>query len=1117
MEKLLEFYTTSKNVQKITELLKEKNCRIHLAGLSGSLDAVVAASVIQKSNDRTHVFILEDKESASYFTNDLESLFHEEDKDIAEKQVLLFPASFEKNNIYDLKPANLLQRTEVLNRLSAKTPCVVITYPEAIAERVASQAALAQNTFKIHVDEVVSDDTVFDFLSEYGFEYVDFVTDPGQYTMRGGIMDVFSYANDLPFRIEFSGDKVESLRTFDITTQLSVKKLDEIVITSNLKGENVEDQSQVSLAEYFPVETVVWFRDVIMFADRIEKYKLKAEDVFSRTETTSATFPANLFINYKDFLESINTYPIVEFGSNPFFKSSEPVLFESLPQPVFNKKFEFLISEIETYAEQNYLNYICIENKKQAQRIEKIFTELIPKDKYHDVALYQILELSLSKGFIDKNEKILCFTDHEIFERYHKYRVKEYIKNKEALSIKELFELKPGDYITHIDYGVGRFSGLEKIDNNGKIQESVRIIYKNNDVLYVSIHSLHKISRYIGKEGAEPTLNRLGSNTWQVLKTKTKQRLKDIAKDLIQLYAKRLSTKGFAFSPDSYLQDELEASFIYEDTPDQYKSTQDVKKDMESEAPMDRLVCGDVGFGKTEIAIRAAFKAVADSKQVSVLVPTTILAFQHYNTFKERLKGLPCRVDYISRFRTAKEKTQILKDLKEGKIDILIGTHAITGKNIEFKDLGLLIIDEEQKFGVSVKEKLRQMKVEVDSLTLTATPIPRTLQFSLMGARDLSVINTPPPNRHPVQTELHVFDDDIIKEAITFELSRGGQVYFVHNRVQSLGEMSAMLHRLVPDAKIGIGHGQMEGSEMEKVLMKFIDGEYDILLSTAIVESGLDIPNANTIIINSAQNFGLSDLHQLRGRVGRSNIKSFCYLFVPSFNVLTDEARKRLKAIEEFSAIGSGFNIAMRDLDIRGAGNILGAEQSGFISEMGYETYQKILNEAIEELKVNEFRHLYNEEDHRLETFVTDCTIETDLEILIPDSYVSNMTERLSLYKELDNLEEDEALEAYKSRLNDRFGEVPPQTLDLIKTVKLRVIAKKVGFEKLVLKQSRMICHFISNPENLYYQSETFNRVIQFAQANANRCQMRQNGEKLTLTFQNVKTIEDAIGVLEGI
>ena len=1117
MEKLVEFYGTSKKVRALLEHLKAKSSKVNLTGLSGSLDAVVSASVVRKLADRTHIFILADKETAAYFVNDLEGLLGEEQMGIAEKQVLMFPSSFERNNIYDLNPANLLQRTEVLNRLSAKMPCTLITYPEAIAENVVSQAALSQSTLKIHLNEVVSDDFLFDFLSDYGFEYVDFVTDPGQYTMRGGIMDVFSYANELPFRIEFSGDRIESLRTFDITTQLSIKKMDEIVITSNLKGENGISHSQVPFTEYLPADTVIWLSEMLLFVDKIEKHKLKTEDTFLKTETTSARFPNELFIDPQTFLNTIARYPAIEFGSNPYFGNSQSIGFNSLPQPIFNKKFELLISEIETRTEQGYLNYICFENKKQAQRIEKIFDELIPKDKYYDITLYQILEQSLSNGFIDNDEKILCFTDHEIFERYHKYRTKDYIKSKEALSIKELFELKPGDYITHIDYGVGKFSGLEKIDNNGRIQETVRIIYKNNDVLYVSIHSLHKISRYIGKEGAEPTLNRLGSNTWQVLKTKTKQRLKDIAKDLIQLYAKRMSTKGYAFSPDSYLQDELEASFIYEDTPDQYKATNDVKKDMENEAPMDRLVCGDVGFGKTEIAIRAAFKAVADSKQVSVLVPTTILAFQHYNTFKQRLKGLPCTIDYLSRFRSAKDKNRILKELKEGKIDILIGTHAITSKSIEFKDLGLLIIDEEQKFGVAVKEKLRTMKVEVDSLTLTATPIPRTLQFSLMGARDLSIINTPPPNRHPVQTEVHIFDDAIIKEAIMFELSRGGQVYFVHNRVQSLNEMSMMLHKLIPNARIGIGHGQMEGTEMEKALMKFIDGEYDILLSTAIVESGLDIPNANTIIINNAQNFGLSDLHQLRGRVGRSNIKSFCYLFVPSFNVLTDESRKRLKAIEEFSAIGSGFNIAMRDLDIRGAGNILGAEQSGFISEMGYETYQKVLTEAIEELKTTEFRYLYNEEDHRLETFVTDCTIETDLEILIPDSYISNMTERLTLYKELDNLETDDELEAYKLRLIDRFGEVPHQTLDLIKTIKLRVIAKKAGFEKLVLKQSRMICHFISNPENLYYQSDMFNKVIQYAQSNANRCQMRQTNDKLTLTFTNIKTIEDAVNVLENI
>ena len=713
LEKLVEIYSGSAKVRQIEECFKEKNARLKLKGLVGSMKAVVAASVINNVKDRTHVFILEEKEQASYFANDLENLFGDADKEIAEKKILLFPTSFEKNNILTPNSASMLLRTEVLSRLSAGVPSVIVSYPEALTERVVSRDVLAQNTLKIHVGEVVSDDFLFEYLSEAGFEYVDFVTEPGQYTMRGGIVDVFSFANENPFRVEFSGDQIESLRTFDIVTQLSIKRMDEITVTPQFKSEG--DRGRVSLSEYMPVDTVVWFENILPFTDRIEKYIANVQETYRKMDCTEARFPENLFIAPADFLNTAFTFPIVEFGNTHFFKEGHLLGFEALPQPVFNKKFDFLISEMENHMELGYLNYICIEDRKQAQRIGKIFTEL--QARHEEIPLYKGLELSLSAGFIDKEEKILCFTDHEIFERYHKYRVKEYIKSREALSVKELMELKPGDFVTHIDHGVGRFSGLEKIDNNGKIQESVRLIYKNNDVLYVSIHALHKISRYVGKEGAEPSLNRLGSSTWQVLKTKTKQRLKDIAKDLIQLYAKRLSTKGFSFSPDSYLQDELEASFIYEDTPDQYKSIQDVKRDMEAEAPMDRLVCGDVGFGKTEIAIRAAFKAVADNKQVCVLVPTTILAFQHFNTFSERLKNFPCTIEYLTRFRTTKEKNRIAAELAAGKIDILIGTHAIAGKNIQFKDLGLLIVDEEQKFGVTMKEKLRKMKVEVDSLT----------------------------------------------------------------------------------------------------------------------------------------------------------------------------------------------------------------------------------------------------------------------------------------------------------------------------------------------------------------------------------------------------------------
>ncbi len=1115
MEKILDFYRQRSAIGELFENIEAPKSRMKLKGLSGSLPSVLGALFSMRSAEVVNLFVVSDKEAAFYFMNDIEALLGESDKDLAEKQVLLFPTTYRKPyQTEDVDNANVLLRSEVVKRLSGGKHPIIITYPEALSEKVVSARTLKQNTISLKVGDEVSSDFLIDVLMEYEFERVDFVVEPGQYAVRGGIVDVYSFANEHPYRIELFGDSVESLRTFDTVSQLSVQILDSVTLIPNLEAKEIHsvETAKVSLVEYLSEKDVLWVDNLMFTADTIEKSYREAEQIYKTIHTTIARQkPGELYTTANEFLKHILDLHIVEYGNTLYFSDAKIVTFDTTLQPVFNKHFEMLIKALKDYAERNYKTYICVENIHQQKRLDKIFEQF----KISDGLMVEFLNISLSHGFVDDANRVVCFTDHEIFERYHKYKVKDFADAREALTLKELFELKPGDYVTHIDYGVGRFAGLEKMDNNGKQQEAIRLMYKDNDVLYISIHSLHKISRYVGKEGSTPALNRLGSSSWQVLKQKTKQRVKDIAKDLIKLYAERKASKGFAFSADSYLQTELESSFIYEDTPDQYKATRDVKADMESEVPMDRLVCGDVGFGKTEVAIRAAFKAVADSKQVAVLVPTTILALQHYNTFVDRLSGLPCNIEYINRFRTTKEKNRIYADLEKGKIDILIGTHAITNSKVKFKDLGLLIIDEEQKFGVSVKEKLRQMKVNVDSLTLTATPIPRTLQFSLMGARDLSVINTAPTNRQPVQTELQVFSEETVRDAIMHEMSRGGQVFFVSNRVENLMEMAGMVKRLVPDARVGVGHGQMEGAKLEEVLMDFVNVDTDVLVSTAIVENGLDIPNANTIIINNAQNFGLAGLHQLRGRVGRSNKKSYCYLLVPSFSILTPEAQKRLKAIEEFSTIGSGFNIAMRDLDIRGAGNILGAEQSGFISEIGYDMYHKILNEAIDELKTTEFRDLYADELKAKETtFVKECTIETDLEVLLPDDYVTNITERLVLYKELNDLETDEQLDTYTANLADRFGPLPVATKELVETIKLRRLAKDLGMEKLVLKRETMICYFVSNQESNYYKSPAFMSLIRFVQDNPKICYLKENKDKLSLVFGSVKSIASATDIL---
>ncbi len=1114
-KEILTFFEKHPEVKQLSQLLSEKENNLYLKGLAGSGMAFVISAVFDQTGKQQHLIILPDKEQAAYFYNDMENLLSDNETDIAEKKVLFYPTTYKRPYEPETTDAAYqLSRTEVLSRfLTGNKKTIVVTYPEALAEKVITRQYLNQNTMRLKTGESVSQDFLIDLLLEYGFERVDFVAEPGQFAIRGALVDLFSFSNEHPFRIEFFGDEVESIRSFDPVSQLSVKTLNSITLLPNVQDRHIEEK-RVPFLEYIPNSTMLWIYDLHFTLDKIEKEHEKATGIFKRLDDREERIdPDTLFIHDQDFLGLLKNFRVIETGKQSYFQTPYVLEFKQTPQPAFNKSFELLLQNIKTHTQEGYLNLVFSDNDKQIKRLQAIFEDLQKDIPEEERAVFEPANISISSGFVDKELKLLCYTDHQIFERYHRFKLRESFGRKEAITLKELYDLKPGDYVTHIDHGVGRFDGLQIIDNNGKKQEVVRLIYKNNDILYVSIHSLHRISKYVGKEGTPPTLNKLGSNNWAKLKSKTKKRVKDIARDLIKLYAERRAAKGFAFSPDSYLQTELEASFFYEDTPDQYKATQDLKRDMEADFPMDRLVCGDVGFGKTEVAIRAAFKAVADSKQVAVLVPTTILAMQHAITFSERLKDFPVTVDYINRFKSTKQQKETLQKLKEGKIDILIGTHRLISKDVEFRDLGLLIIDEEQKFGVAAKEKLRQMKANVDTLTLTATPIPRTLQFSLMGARDLSIINTPPPNRYPVQTELRSFSSDVIRDAIEYEVARGGQVFFVHNRVQNIMEVYDMIHKFVPGVRIGVAHGQMEGRKLEQVMRDFIEGQYDVLLATTIVESGLDIPNANTIIINEAQNYGLSDLHQLRGRVGRTNRKAFCYLLSPPLSVLTPDARKRLQAIVEFSDLGSGFNIAMRDLDIRGAGNILGGEQSGFISDVGFDMYHKILDEAIAELKETEFEELFKES--KKEEFVKECQLETDLEVLIPNDYVTNIQERLSLYKELENAESEEDLQAFARNLEDRFGPLPTQTKELIDTVRLRWLGKKIGFEKIILKFNRLSGVFTGDSDSPYFQSEAFGKILDFIKNNPTASTMKEIKGKLTMRFDEVDSVEKALETLK--
>ena len=1062
---------------------------------------------IFKRTGQTLLFVGDDKEQAAYLLNDLELL-------LGQEQVLFFPSSYRRPyQTEETDNANVLLRAEVLSQLQQGAR-VVVSYSEALFEKVLTRQQLDKNTLTLKRGEHLSLDTLNETLFEYQFQRVDFVSEPGEFSVRGGIVDVFSFSNDTPYRIEFFSDVVESIRTFDVETQLSLQQVSSVVIIPNIESK-IAGEQRTSFLSLLPEETLIFVQDFELFAPKWEKMYQKAQEAFATLKGEIAHLPPEeLFCNAQEGLRDFAQRYVVRINPhNPQEMEGKGVSFAMRPQPSFNKRFELLIEHFKEKYNEGYTNYICCVSAQQAQRFLDIFEEL------HQQVPCELLELSLSEGFTDTANKINCYTDHQILERYHKFNIRNGYAKKQAITLKELHQLTIGDYVTHIDHGIGKYAGLQKIDIEGKKQEAIKLIYGDRDVLYVSIHSLHKISKYNGKDGAPPRLYKLGSSAWKALKQKTKARVKQIAFNLIQLYAKRREAVGYAFAPDSYLQKELEASFIYEDTPDQSKATLEVKQDMERARPMDRLVCGDVGFGKTEVAIRAAFKAVDNGKQVAVLVPTTILAFQHYQTFCERLKELPVRVEYLNRFRTAKEKNQVLADLASGKVDILIGTHQIVNEKVKYKDLGLLIIDEEQKFGVAVKDKLKTLRENIDVLTLTATPIPRTLQFSLMAARDLSVITTPPPNRYPIESQIISFNEEVIRDGIAYELQRGGQVFFIHNRVENINEVAGMIQRLIPDAKIGIGHGQMEGKQLEEVMLAFINGDYDILVATTIIESGLDVPNANTIFIHNAQHFGLSDLHQMRGRVGRSNKKAFCYFITPNLSELPEDSRKRMQAIAQFSDLGSGIHIAMKDLEIRGAGDLLGGEQSGFINDIGFDAYQKILQEAVTELKENEFAELYADEAQQA-VYLTDTQLDSDFELLYPDNYINSITERLNLYNELSNLKNEEELSQYEYRLIDRFGALPPQARDLLNSVRIKWLATQMGIERLVMKQGKMLGYFIADQQSKFYQSGTFQRVLAFVQRNSDKCHLNEketrNGLRLIITFDKITSIDKALRIISG-
>ena len=1097
-------FSKSPQAGKLGEAISNSEKKTSISGLVGSATSIVIAEVFNTS-EKPFLLILNDKEEAAYHLNDLENL-------LGDQNVLFYPGSYRRPyQIEETDNANVLLRSEVLNRInSRRKPAIIVTYPEALFEKVVTRKELEKNTLKLKIGEEVSIDFVNEVLFEYKFKRTDFVTEPGEFSVRGGILDVFSFSNDEPYRIEFFGDEVDSIRTFDVETQLSDAQLKKISIIPNVENKMMEETRE-SFLKYIASKTVVFLKNEEVISSSIDKLFEKATQAFNEASgEVKQSKPAELFCTSEVINKQLSEFSTVHLSSK---SEANSISFNTKPQPSFNKQFNLLIENLNANVENGYKNYIFCSSEQQAKRFHDIF-----EDAEQHVSEYQTVVFPLYQGFIDDDQKNVCYTDHQIFERYHKFQLKNGYAKKQAITLKELTNLEVGDYVTHIDHGIGKFGGLQKIDVEGKQQEAIKLIYGERDILYLSIHSLHKITKYNGKDGKEPKIYKLGSAAWKKLKQKTKKRVKEIAFNLIELYAKRRLQKGFAYDPDSYLQLELESSFMYEDTPDQSTATEDVKRDMESEQPMDRLICGDVGFGKTEVAIRAAFKAVDNGKQVAVLVPTTILAFQHHKTFQERLAEMPVNVDYLNRFRTAKERKKVLENLKNGTLDIVIGTHQLVNKSVEFKDLGLLIIDEEQKFGVAVKDKLKTIKENVDTLTLTATPIPRTLQFSLMAARDLSVITTPPPNRYPVETHVIRFGEESIRDAVRYEISRGGQVYFVHNRIENIKEVAGMIQRLVPDAKIGIGHGQMDGKKLEKLMLGFMNNEFDVLVSTTIIESGLDVPNANTIFINNANNFGLSDLHQMRGRVGRSNKKAFCYFITPPYSVMTEDARKRITALEQFSELGSGLNIAMKDLEIRGAGDLLGGEQSGFINEIGFETYQKILSEAIDELKEKEFKDLYEGTEHEKKDFVKETVLDTDFELLFPDDYVNSITERLNLYTKLNELQSEEELQQFEKELIDRFGELPEEAVDLLNSVRIKWIAISMGLERIVMKKNKLVGYFVSDQQSAYYQSPAFTNVLQYVQNHPQRVTMKEkktrNGLRLLLTFDRITSVNRALEAL---
>jgi len=1091
-------------VELTAENLQVHPKRIHWKGLVGASKAVCTSAVCSQVPGY-HLFILIDKEEAAYFFNDLQGLFPDS------KHLLFYPASYKTPYQFEQTDnANVVARTEVLEKINAQKNTWIVSYPEALFEKVPTKKNLSKNTFQIEISKNYSIDFLRELLLEYHFDHVDFVYEPGQFAVRGGIVDLFSYSSDYPYRIEFFGDEVESIRSFDASSQLSIHSLEKITVIPNVQG-HMMHQENGTFFDFLGENTTLWIDSVEKTRAVIEREYQKSTVIYEQlSDNVRPTSPEKLYLNIEQLNVALNAVSTVEMGELAEMNTEHIFQGDFQPQPSFNKKFDLFRNDVIAHQKRGNKVFVFSNQPKQLTRLQQILEDIQPTNS--QVIDFIPMNFALSQGFISPSNKIIAYTDHQLFERYHRFHLKEgFQQTKEALTLKEIYNLQKGDYVTHIDHGVGQFSGLETITVNGKQQETIRLVYRDGDVLYVGIHSLHRISKFTGKEGGVPKINKLGTQAWNNLKNKTKRKIKELAFDLIQLYAKRKSEPGFQFSSDTYLQNELEVSFMYEDTPDQVRATQAVKQDMEKSTPMDRLICGDVGFGKTEIAIRAAFKAVADSKQVAILVPTTILSMQHYRSFSERLKDFPCKIEYINRFKSTKQTTQTLKDLKEGKIDILIGTHAIASDRVKFKDLGLIIIDEEQKFGVSVKDKLKTMRATVDTLTLTATPIPRTLQFSLMGARDLSIINTPPPNRQPVLTEIIPFSEERIRDAVAYEISRNGQVYFVHNRLATIKEVSGMIQRLCPGVRIAIGHGQMEGKQLEQIMLDFIEHHYDVLLATTIIESGLDIPNANTIIINDAHMFGLSDLHQLRGRVGRSNKKGFCYLISQKSSLLTSEARKRLEALVQFSDLGAGFNIAMKDLDIRGAGNMLGGEQSGFISEIGFEMYQKILNEAVEELKNEEFKDLFQDQSSdNLLNFVSDTILETDLEIRIPDTYVNNVAERLSLYQELDNCKTEDELQLFETKLIDRFGPLPQSVQELMLSFKLRWLAQELGIERLVLKTGKMIAYFISDPQSKFYETSRFTAVLNSIQKHPNLFKLSEKNDKLRLICDQITSIEQA-------